>query len=326
MEVKMPHLSSDRVERRGRSAVDAGIELRTTGSGSPQFVGHAAVVNTRTAIGNPLTWGFYEEISSDAFTRTLDGADVRLLVDHDSAKIVARQSAGDLRLAMDSVGLGVDADLDSEVSYVRDLARNLEKRRITGMSFGFMVRKDNWSKVDVTAQDDKGNDYTTQADLRVIEDLDLIEVSAVTFPAYEETDAALRALSLAPELVAQRAEMVRHAKIDLPPRVLGRALDLMQELRAGKVLSAANINLLQSVLDQLAAADEAFDPLVSMVVSVDEALDAAQADISSLIGVTDPDQNDPDEGTGDGQRAKGFPVPPADYVQAFALRHGLTGR
>src|SRR5690242_5481030 len=101
MEVKMPHLSSDRVERRGRSATDAGIQLRTSDSGSPQFVGHAAVVNTRTAIGNPLTWGFYEEIGADAFSRTLDGSDVRLLVDHDSAKIVARQSAGDLRLAMD---------------------------------------------------------------------------------------------------------------------------------------------------------------------------------------------------------------------------------
>jgi HK97 family phage prohead protease len=320
----MPHPTTDRVERRGRSAAEAGLELRAAGTDTPTFYGHAAVVNSRTAIGNPLTWGFYEELDAGAFAETLRTCDARFLIDHDTSKIVARQSAGDLRLSVDSVGLVTDADLDTELSYVRDLSRNVDKRRITGMSFGFVVRQDEWRTVDVVAQDENGKEFTTQADLRIIKDLELLEVSAVTFPAYEDTDAALRAIRNSPEALSRRSEMVRQAQGN--KRMIGRALDLMTELRAGKMLSQANMDLLQNVLDQLAEADSAFDPLVSVVTQVDEALDAAQADISNLLGVADPDANDPDEGADDGQRSAAGPVPPADYMRALAARHGLTSR
>ena len=47
-----------------------------------------------TAIGNPLTWGFYEEIAPGAFSRTISGGDARMLVDHDSRMVVARVAAG----------------------------------------------------------------------------------------------------------------------------------------------------------------------------------------------------------------------------------------
>lgn len=53
----MPKQLPDRVERRGRSVTEAGVELRGEPS-EPKFFGHAAVFNSRTAIGNPLTWGF----------------------------------------------------------------------------------------------------------------------------------------------------------------------------------------------------------------------------------------------------------------------------
>lgn len=174
-------------ELRTRGLDDCGLEVRATDE-SRQFVGHAAKFDSRTAIGNPLRWGFYEEIASGAFTKTLKESDVRFLIDHDSAKIVARTSAGDLRLAEDATGLAVDADLDEELSYVPDLVRNLDKRRITGMSFGFQVIRDEWSTVDVETKDGD----VAQADLRVIQEVRLFEVSAVTFPAYEDTDAGLR--------------------------------------------------------------------------------------------------------------------------------------
>ena len=311
------------IERRARSADAAGLQLRAGKDGAPAFYGHAAVVNSRTAIGNPLSWGFYEEIAPGAFDETLQSCDARFLVDHDSSKLVARTSAGDLRLSVDSTGLVADADLDQELSYVRDLTRNVEKRRITGMSFGFMVKRDKWSTVDVTAQDEKGKEYTTQADLRTIEAVDLMEVSAVTFPAYDETDAALRAIRSNPAMLDKRAEMVRAS--DLNRRKIGRALDLMQELRAGKMLSQANMDLLQSVLDSLAAADEAIDPFVNALTAVDDALDEAQQDISGLLGVANPDANDPDEEP-PAASASGRSVPPAEYVRALAARHGQTVR
>jgi len=321
--------ATDKIEQRHRVAAWNDLSLRAAADGTPTFAGHAAVVNTRTAIGNPLEWGFFEEVDARAFDRTLTAADPRFLVDHDTSKIVSRVSSGDLRLAMDATGLLVDSDLDQEVSYVKDLTRNVDKRRITGMSFGFVVTKDAWSTVDVESTDDKGKTFTSHADLRRILDLDLWEVSAVTFPAYDETDAALRAIQLSPWAMSKRRDMVASTSRVGRDRI-GRALDLLTELRAGKTLSAANIAVLQGILDTVAAADVAFDPMVMCVTAVDDALDQAQTDLANLIGVPDPDANDPDEGddppkmpAGMGRSASGLHVPPADYMRSLGMRHGL---
>jgi HK97 family phage prohead protease len=179
------------VERRETPLTLTDFQLRATATDAdPVFTGHAAVFDSRTAIGNPLTWGFYEEIASGSFTKTLKEGDARFLVDHDTSLLVARISAGDLRLSEDSDGLATEADLDQEVSYVRDLTRNVEKRRITGMSFGFRVVKDDWTTEKVSTSDGQEADV----EVRTIREVELFEVSAVTFPAYEETDAALRAI------------------------------------------------------------------------------------------------------------------------------------
>ncbi|WP_086847049.1 HK97 family phage prohead protease [Amycolatopsis kentuckyensis] len=184
-------------ERRDLNIKAAGVEVRADGGegdapAGSTFVGHAAVFNTRTAIGNPLTWGFYEQIAEGAFTKTLSEGDARMLVDHDSCLVVARVSAGTLRLSQDATGLAVEADLDGELSYVRDLEANLRNGNITGMSFGFYVVKDDWSVEEVELSD--GN--SAEIEVRTILEVRLLEVSAVTFPAYEETDAGLRALAM----------------------------------------------------------------------------------------------------------------------------------
>ncbi|MDQ3432560.1 MAG: HK97 family phage prohead protease [Actinomycetota bacterium] len=181
-------------ERRTLTLATAGMTLRAAGDeGAQRFDGHAAVFNSRTAIGNPLTWGFYEEIAAGAFTKTLAEGDARLLVDHDTRLVVSRVSAGSLRLAQDQVGLAVDADLDQRLSYVSDLVVNLGLRNVTGMSFGFRTVKDDWETVTVETVDGA----SVEAELRILREVQLYEVSAVTFPAYEETDAGLRSVGLA---------------------------------------------------------------------------------------------------------------------------------
>ena len=196
------------VEQRIRLFSEADFAVRAAGDDEslPVFTGHAAVFNVRTAIGNPLRWGFYEEIAPGTFTKTLQEGDARFLVDHDTSLLMARVSADDLRLAEDKVGLAVDADLDTELSYVRDFVRNLEKRRITGMSFGFRVVKDDWTTETVETSD--GNE--AEVEIRTIREVELFEVSAVTFPAYEETDAALRALQLRedPDPLGRRGDLL----------------------------------------------------------------------------------------------------------------------
>ncbi len=179
------------MERRLRPFGETDVELRATDSGAREFFGHAAVFNSRTAIGEPLRWGWYEEIASGAFTKTLQEGDARFLVDHNSSMLVARVSAGDLQLAEDGTGLATTVpELDTELSYVRDLVRNLEKKRITGMSFGFYVVRDDWNTETVETSDGQ----TAEVEVRVIREVRLLEVSAVTFPAYDETDAGLRSM------------------------------------------------------------------------------------------------------------------------------------
>lgn len=183
--------------------------VRADDQDAPRFEGHAAVFDSRTQIGNPFGWGWFEEIARGAFDKTLAEGDARFLIDHDTSLLVARVSAGDLRLHTDSIGLAVNAELDTELSYVRDLVRNLEKRRITGMSFGFYVVRDTWEEIEVDVEDDNGKTRVRTAVLRTIQEVRLLEVSAVTFPAYEDTDAGLRA-------IAQEVRASRGVPTELP--------------------------------------------------------------------------------------------------------------
>lgn len=131
--------------------------------------------------------GFREVIDPAAVDRSLEtGADIRALVDHDAAKILGRTRAGTLTLRKEARGLRALIAPDAEISYVRDVMRSVRRGDVSGMSFGFRVPAggDRW-------------DVRDGVPLRTITDLDLHEVSIVTFPAYPQTDVAQRSLSAA---------------------------------------------------------------------------------------------------------------------------------
>lgn len=201
-------------ERRTLTATAARPQLVRADSddAAPRFVGHGAVFDTRVLIGR-LPWGFYEEFAPGSFTDTLAdagaslGIDQAMLIDHDSYYVVSRRSAETLRLAQDGTGLAVDSDLDTEVSYVRDLIANLRNSNITGMSIGFWVREDEWKVEEVDS--DVG---PIEVEIRRVIRADLLETSAVTFPAFPTTDAGLR--DVAGALAARRDldALARHAE------------------------------------------------------------------------------------------------------------------
>lgn len=137
--------------------------------------GYAALFNSEADIGG----AFREVIAPGAFAGTL-GSDIRALVDHDSGRVIGRSTAGTLRLNEDDKGLAVEIDLP-DTTDGRDLAVSLERGDISGMSFGFRVTKDTW-------------DETGDIPMRTIQAVDLFEVSAVAFPAYDDTSLALRSL------------------------------------------------------------------------------------------------------------------------------------
>lgn len=188
----MPTMTSSE-ERRRLDLSTAALTVRADDAGGEHFRGYGAVFNSRTAIGNPLRWGFYEEIAEGAFTKTLAEGDARMLIDHDSYYVVSRVTAGTLTLSEDGHGLAVDSALDPELSYVRDLSANLRNKNITGMSFGFYVIKDEWNTETLEVE---GAD-PVEVEVRIIREVRLVEVSAVTFPAYPETEAELKAVARA---------------------------------------------------------------------------------------------------------------------------------
>ncbi|MFI8531796.1 HK97 family phage prohead protease [Streptomyces aquilus] len=235
-------------ERRRLPLSTAEVALRTEDgdTAGERFNGYAAVFNSRTAIGNPLRWGFYEEIAPGAFTKTLGEGDARMLIDHDSYYVVSRVSAGTLLLAEDARGLAVDSALDTGLSYVSDLKANVRNGNITGMSFGFYVIKDDWTIETVETSDGQ----TADVEVRRILEARLIEVSAVTFPAYEETEAELA--SVASALVSRGDQAAIEERAKFRPELR----DLLQLVGSGAAADAGQTPVSAGIVRTAAVAEE----------------------------------------------------------------------
>ena len=128
--------------------------------------------------------GFTEYIAPEAVDRTLrEGLDVRALIDHDTSKIIGRTKSGTLSLRKTRKGLEIEVDPPG-TSYARDLMESVERGDISGMSFGCRVLDDNWEMRDGQP-------------VRTVLDMVISEVSAVSMPAYVQTDVMVAQRSLA---------------------------------------------------------------------------------------------------------------------------------
>lgn len=146
------------------------------------IVGLPIVYNSRTNIGH-----FDEIIESGALDKT-DLKDVRFLVNHDLSKIPLARSRNNnknstMRLKVTERGLEIEVDLDVENNTeARNLYSAIQRKDITGMSMMFGVERDEWENIE--------SDHPT----RHIKSIStVIEVSCVTFPAYEDTEVYTRA-------------------------------------------------------------------------------------------------------------------------------------
>lgn len=188
------------------------LERRDAKNGIAMLAGHAAVFNEWADIGRH----WRECVKPGAFARAIkEKQDVRALVDHDASRIIGRTKAGTLRLAEGQRGLEVEIDVaDTQVG--RDLVTLVDRGDVSQMSFGFVVRVQEWE------EDDDGNVS------RSITDVDLYDVSPVTYPAYEGTDIAKRSLdAFLAERAGNSAHIARRMRMDLSARV--RHLKLIGE-------------------------------------------------------------------------------------------------
>lgn len=124
--------------------------------------------------------GFREKIAKGAFAKSLRDGDVVLLDNHDSAKPLARTSAGTLTLHESGTHLQGSATV-AKTSYAQDVLENVRAGNYGGMSFGFEVVRDKWTR----SRDD-------DMDERELLEVKLHEVSVCTFPAYADTASSAR--------------------------------------------------------------------------------------------------------------------------------------
>ena len=157
-------------------------ELRAGSGDLPTLEGYAAVFDEAS---EPIGGMFREYVTPEAFTRTLrDGADVRALVDHDPSKILGRTTAGTLRLREDHRGLLATIS-PPDTTAGRDITESVRRGDVSQMSFAFSVREQRWD-------DNAGGDMPA----RHLVDVDLHDVSVVTYPAYKGTEISARTIEV----------------------------------------------------------------------------------------------------------------------------------
>lgn len=141
-----------------------------------------------TVTGRPIVYssrtdlGWFDEIVEPGALDETDLTDVRFLVNHNTDMIPlarSRRNNGNstMTLSVDESGMRMDAVLDTENNTTaKELKSAIERGDISGMSFMFSVDADEWENLE--------SDHPVRHITKIGS---VVEVSAVTFPAYDAT-------------------------------------------------------------------------------------------------------------------------------------------
>jgi len=169
-----------------------------------ELTGTPIVFDQRTNLG------WYDEIIDRHALDETDLKDVRFLVNHNTDMIPLARSRNNnenstMQMIVAEEGMNIRVDLDTENNAeAKSLYSAVERGDISGMSFMFIVDKDSWEDIDT--------DHPTRT-VRSIRQV--LEVSAVTFPAYTQTSIQARGISDALESAKESLESVRAAKREI---------------------------------------------------------------------------------------------------------------
>lgn len=169
------------------------------GERGKMLTGQPIVYDERTNLG------FYDEIIDNGALAKTDLRDVRFLVNHNTDMIpLARSRNNNANSTMqmeviEGAGMSIRVNLDTENNAEASaLYSAVERGDITGMSFMFIVDEDRW--------EDLNTDHPTR---HIISIERVMEVSAVTFPAYEATSIQARGLSSALDSAKESLESAK---------------------------------------------------------------------------------------------------------------------
>lgn len=185
---------SRELERRFRTGPST-AEIRAAPSGGAVIGGYCAVFNSPSE-----DMGFVETIDPNAFSKTLQEADVRALGNHQPDWLLGRTKPGTLKLTTDATGLAYSISINQADP---DGVRAIEKVRRgdwDGSSFTFQTISDQW-------------DWSASPPERRLLEVALIDVGPCTWPAYQAATAQARSIlqtasqRRAPRLALAEAEL-----------------------------------------------------------------------------------------------------------------------
>ena len=164
--------------------------------------------------GTPIVYeswtdlGWYDERIADGALADTDLKDVSFLVNHNTDMIPLARSRNNnenstMQMSVeDGVGMHIRVNLDTENNAeAKALYSAVQRGDISGMSFAFMVDGDSWEEVD--------SDHPKRTITAIGK---VLEVSAVTFPAYAQTSISARGLDSALDNAKSSLEQVRAEK------------------------------------------------------------------------------------------------------------------
>ena len=164
--------------------------------------------------GTPIVYeswtdmGWYDERIADGALADTDLKDVRFLVNHNTDMIPLARSRNNnenstMQMSIeDGVGMHIRVNLDTENNAeAKSLYSAVQRGDISGMSFMFSVDGDSWD--DIESEHPK---RTITAIKKVM------EVSAVTFPAYDQTSISARGLDSALDNAKSSLDSVKAEK------------------------------------------------------------------------------------------------------------------
>jgi HK97 family phage prohead protease len=145
-------LTAKRSTKRGKVEVEVRTlaqapEIKAANDNSWNLRGYATVYDVAYPIaGGPEAGGWMEIVERGATAKSIkDGADVRLLFDHDGIPL-ARSTSGSMRLISDDLGMMVDADLDPASPYAQSVRSAVLRGDADQMSFAFRVTRQEWNE------------------------------------------------------------------------------------------------------------------------------------------------------------------------------------
>ena len=164
--------------------------------------------------GTPIVYeewtdlGWYDEKIADGALADTDLKDVRFLVNHNTDMIPLARSRNNnenstMQMSVeDGVGMHIRVHLDTENNAeAKALYSAVQRGDISGMSFMFLVDGDSWEEIE--------SDHPRRT---ITEIKKVMEVSAVTFPAYEQTSISTRGLDEALDNAKSSLEKVKAEK------------------------------------------------------------------------------------------------------------------